>query len=119
MNARRDENNRERYERIIDRYLRECFRKQVPVRASQLSAKLHANRSYISDLVKRLFGKTLKSILCEKQVAFAATLLEHTYFGLNEICAMSGFGHRTTFFRLFERHLGVTPQAYRKQTRGL
>jgi two-component system response regulator YesN len=115
MDARVDQINKKRYERIIDRYLRECYSKRTPARATQVAAKLHANRQYISTTIARLFGKPLKSILIEKQVAYAAKLLASSKLSLTWICAMSGFGHRSTFFRLFEREMGMTPDAYRQE----
>jgi AraC-like DNA-binding protein len=115
MDERVDRANRKRYERIIDRYLRECYSTRTAVRASQVSAKLQANRQYISKTIARLFGRPLKIVLREKQLAYAAKLLLKTNLAIDYVGSASGFGHRSTFFRLFERQYGITPHAYRKQ----
>src|SRR5260370_421258 len=95
------------YERIIDRYLKECFRKRMAARASEISQRLNKNRQHVSEVVGRLFGKPLKAVLREKQLARALSLLELTALSVPEIGAAAGFGDKTTFHRVFKRAFGI------------
>ena len=108
---------RRRYELVIDRYLRECYKTRSPARASAISEKLDANRSYVSEVAGKLFGKPLKAVLIEKQLAYAARLLEVTALGIPEIGEAAGFGHKTTFHRVFKRAFGIKPAQYRRQAK--
>jgi AraC-like DNA-binding protein len=109
--------DRARVERVIDRYLKECYSKRTAARASEISNRLNANRSYFSEVATRLFGKTLKSVLREKQLAHALRLLEVTALSVREIGAASGFGDKTTFHRTFKRAFGIKPAQYRRKKR--
>jgi AraC-like DNA-binding protein len=106
---------RRRYERIIDRYLDECYATRTHARASELSRNLGADRRSVSDAVGRLFGKSLKAVLLEKQLAVAVRLLAVTSLPASEIGKATSFGHRSTFHRVFKRAYGMTPKEYRLQ----
>jgi AraC-like DNA-binding protein len=106
---------RRRYEQVIDVYLRECYATRRAARASAISRKLEANRSYVTEVVVRLFGKPLKAVLLGKQLARAARLLEMTALRVPEIGQAAGFGHRTTFHRVFKQAFGMQPAEYRRR----
>jgi AraC-like DNA-binding protein len=103
------------YERIIDRYLKECFAKRTAARASEISHRLNANRSHVSVVIARLFGKPLKAVLREKQLAHALRLLELTDLSVPEVAAAAAFGDKTTFHRIFKAAFGITPAQYRRR----
>jgi AraC-like DNA-binding protein len=109
------QSERQRLERIIDRHLDDCYSTRSVVRASQISDKLNASRTHVTATVGRLFGKPLKAVLLEKQLAYVARLLGVTNLPISEIGKATGFGSRSTFHRVFKRAFGMRPQEYRRQ----
>jgi AraC-like DNA-binding protein len=112
--SKRWEIKRRRYERVIDQYLRECYATRSPARVSAISRKLVENRSYFSEVAGRLFGKSLKAVFREKQLARAVKLLKTTTLSIAEIGEAAGFGNKTTFHRVFKRAFGMKPAQYRR-----
>ena len=103
--------NRKRLEPVIERYLRDCFdRREVAV-----AALLGGERTYVSDLFRTTFGKSLSALFRERQLAHAARLLALTKLLVDEVARASGFGDRSAFFRRFREAYGVTPSEYRRQ----
>ena len=64
-----------------------------------------------------MFGKPLKAVLLEKQLARAARLLEMTALPVPKIGEAAGFGHKTTFHRVFKRAFGMRPAEYRRKAK--
>ncbi len=108
--------DRRRYERVIEKYLQDCYARRTVARVSELAHLLGASRPYLSKVILQLFGKPLRTLLREKQLSEAKRLLEVTSLGLDAIASASGFGHRSTLHRLFRSEFGMTPAAYRHQT---
>jgi AraC-like DNA-binding protein len=108
---------RRRYEQIIEKYLRDCYAKRTVARVSELAQFLQAPRPYLSRIIPQLFGKSLRTMLRDRQLAEAQRLLRVNplTLTLDEIAAASAFGHRSTFFRLFRDAFGMTPDEYRRQ----
>jgi AraC family transcriptional activator of pobA len=107
--------DRRRYERIIDRYLRDCYAQRTVARVSELAQLLGAPRAHLSRTIARLFGKPLRQFLREKQLVEAKRLLALPDLRVREVAAASGFGHPSTFFRVFRAALGMTPTEYRQE----
>jgi AraC-like DNA-binding protein len=105
--------DRRRYERIIDIYLKDCYARRTPARASELAAKLDVNRQHLGRVIRRLFGKPLSEVLCTKQLDYAARLLRHRRLRVDDIGQAAAFGHRSTFYRVFKERFGMTPDEYR------
>ncbi len=112
------DSERQRYERIIDRYLDDCYATRSAARGSEISHIIGAERTHLSVTVGRLFGKPLKAVLLEKQLAYATRLLEVTDLPIDEIGPAAGFGSRNTFFRIFKRAFGMRPHQYRVRAVG-
>lgn len=113
--ARSKHTDRRRYLLVIERYLADCYEKRTAARASELAQFLSADRTHLSRTIVELFGKSLHTILREKQFDEARRLLRLTPLSMDEVATASGFGHRSTFFRLFRDAFGTTPSEYRKK----
>ncbi len=109
---------RRRYERIIDVYLRDCFDARTVARASELAEKLDANRQHISRRIRLLFGRPLAAILREKQLAEAVRLLTTTPLEVKDVAAAAAFGHSRTFYRNFRKAFRLSPTRFRAALRG-
>jgi AraC-like DNA-binding protein len=86
-----------------------------PVRVSELTDLLGANRGHVSRTGRRLYGKHLREVLRDFQFARATDLLASTRMPPSEVARAAGFGHPSTFFRLFRQRFGMTPVEYREQ----
>jgi AraC-like DNA-binding protein len=106
---------RNRYDRAIDLYLRRCFSSGSVVRASELSDLLEANRAHVSRTIRSLYGRPLREVLRERQFAYATELLVSTRTPPSEVGRVAGFGHHSTFFRVFRLKFGMTPVEYREK----
>jgi AraC-like DNA-binding protein len=116
--ARPPREERRRYERIINVYLRDCFDARTVARASEVAQKLSANRQHISRTIRRLFGRPLTAVLREKQLAEAVRLLTTTPLDVKDVAAAAAFGHQRTFQRNFRKAFSLTPTQYRTAHKG-
>ena len=106
--------DRRRYSQIIERYLSDCYAQRTAARVSELAQLLQTATPYLSRVIPQLFGKTLHTLLREKQLEEAKRLLRTTPLVANEVAKASAFGTPTTFYRAFRRACGMTPAQYRK-----
>lgn len=104
---------RQRIDRLLELYLRDCYRLRTVARASELAANLGANRTYLSRTVPAALGMPLRQALHKRQLEYAAHLLRRTRLTVDEIAARAAFGHRSTFYRRFRKAFGESPEAYR------
>jgi len=63
------------------------------------------------------FGENPTRYLCRVRVAKARRLLESSNQSVEEITRAVGYENSRSFIRLFRRHVGMTPLAYRKHFR--
>jgi len=68
-------------------------------------------------MFKQAFGQTPHQYLTAKHLEHARHLLAHTDQPVTEICLSVGFASLGAFSWLFRRRVGVSPAAYRRQTR--
>jgi len=105
--------SRQWYERIFEMYVADCCKGRTVARVSELADLMGTTRPAVSRLVLQLFGRPLRDILRERQLAYAAHLLTTTPLPVVEVGKAAAFGHATTFFRVFRKHFGMTPEEYR------
>ena len=70
---------------------------------------------YTGSLVKKVTGKTYKSLLQEKRLGVAENLLLKTEMSIDEIIKKTGYENASFFRRIFKEKYGVTPLNYRKR----
>lgn len=77
----------------------------------------HLNYSidYLSKCLKKHTGLTPLQYLNHIRMEKAVVLLEHANLTLHEISAVVGIPDYNYFFRLFRKHLGMTPAKYREE----
>jgi AraC-like DNA-binding protein len=68
-------------------------------------------------MFKQVFGATPHQYLTARRLERARYLLAHTDQPVTEICLSVGFASLGAFSWLFRRRVGVSPAAYRRQTR--
>lgn len=76
--------------------------------------KLNMSSNYLSDLLKKETGKSIKEYINVKIVAKAKTRLLTSDAPIREIAYGLGFEYPQSFTRLFKNSTGVSPNEYRK-----
>ena len=90
-------------------------RRQSCARVSEFATDyLEIARPYLSRLTIAVLRMSASDLLLCGQVAYAKKLLEVTSLTTNQIALSAAFGTQRTFFRCFARHVGMTPEQYRR-----
>jgi len=93
---------------------RNCAR---PLTRAEAAKVAHLSPSYFSRLFKKQLGQSFNQVLNQKRVEFAADLLARTDRELKSIAIDAGFSDQSYFTKVFRRHTGHTPRAYRQDHR--
>jgi AraC-like DNA-binding protein len=107
----------EELERAIEKYLR--VRREVMrgrVTAGEFAASLGRSVSYLQRVFRRVLGQTVLEALRTRQLAHAEELLRHTAIPIHDIAQRAGFGTGTSFYRVFIKYRGMTPEQYRQES---
>ena len=107
--------DRRRYSQIIEKYLSDCYAHRTAARVTELAHFLDTARPYLSRVIPQLFGRPLRALMREKQMEEAKRLLRTTPLTGDEVALASAFGSPSTFYRIFRRACGVTPERYRQR----
>jgi AraC-like DNA-binding protein len=107
------QNRRIVLEGMIDSYLRDCFERESPPRVDELATSLEVTPRALSRRFHREAGMGLADYLKQRQVDFAERLLLESDLTVTHIAYRAGFGTRRTFFRVYQRLRGRTPESYR------
>lgn len=80
----------------------------------ELANRCHMNSDYFIRRFRLIMGRTPGQYIQEQRIKRAEQQLLMTRLSIEQIAADNGFGSRYYFTRLFTRHTGVSPAAYRK-----
>ncbi|AIS58589.1 transcriptional regulator [Listeria ivanovii subsp. londoniensis] len=70
---------------------------------------------YLSQLIKRTFGKTFKEIQTDQRLKNATQYLEFSEQPISEIANLVGMSNITQFYKKFHEKYGLTPAEYRSK----
>lgn len=87
--------------------------------AREMNARIVSDRAgytiwYFQHIFKRTTGYTLAAYIRARRVTVAAKLMKTTDISITSIYVQVGFEDSATFCRVFQRHFGLSPTAYRK-----
>lgn len=108
---------RQRLQRAASAYLQSCFARETPPHASELARKLDMSASSFTKRFRSALGISPAEFLKGRQVARAKKLLTRTKMPVTKIGYCSAFHTRSTFFRVFRRLTGMSPEEYREKQR--
>ncbi|MHC4884700.1 MAG: helix-turn-helix domain-containing protein [Planctomycetota bacterium] len=97
---------------IALQYIRDHFREEI-CRADVASA-CHLSESHFSRLFKKCTGMGFTETLNTTRVNHARELLARTSTPLLQVALLSGFQDQSYFCKVFRRHTGTSPRAYRR-----
>jgi len=84
--------------------------------SEKLCDKLAISKSSLYNKTKSLIGTTPHSLINQRRLSKAATLLNTTLMTVSEVIDQTGFNSRTHFYDLFNKAYGCSPSDYRKKS---
>lgn len=84
----------------------------------KMAERLHTNRTYLTKVIKEKTGMSYLQFVNSYRINEAIRILsdkEQTDYPLKQIWSDLGFSSPSTFFKLFQQAVGITPSTYRKQ----
>jgi len=83
--------------------------------SEKLCDKLAISKSSLYNKTRSVLGTTPHSLINQRRLSKAATLLKSTLMTVSEIIDQTGFASRTHFYELFSKAYGCSPSDYRNQ----
>jgi signal transduction histidine kinase/AraC-like DNA-binding protein/ABC-type sugar transport system substrate-binding protein len=94
-------------------YLQQRFTE--PISRQELAGAIGVNKDYLSHIFHQELGISPWEYLNRYRVRRAKLLLEDTSLSITAIAAQVGFDDLSYFSRVFNKHAGCSPRAYREQ----
>ncbi len=76
---------------------------------------LEISEAYLSRLFKEETGMAFSDYVSQKKIEAAANLLRYSDYSDSEISSLFCFSSQSYFIKIFRKHMGMTPKAYKKQ----
>ena len=87
------------------------------IRLKEVAQAVGYSSAYLTDLVRRLTGKTVNNWIIERRIAEASTLLLETNLSVEEIAFKVGYQNINHFYFQFRNYYKTTPRIWRKSQR--
>ena len=87
------------------------------IRLKEVAQAVGYSSAYLTDLVRRLTGKTVNNWIIERRIAEASTLLLETNDSVDEIALKVGYQNINHFYCQFRDYYKNTPRAWRETQR--
>lgn len=96
----------------VRNYINDHMKEEVTL--SGLAEIFHFSPQYLAKKFKEEYGTTIMNYLTQLRIEKAYSLLDHTELSIQEVASESGFENLNYFSKVFKKHTGITPSAYRK-----
>ena len=96
----------------VKEYIEKNFTDQG-LNISQIALQFFVTPAYLSAIFKKQTGESILSVLKQRRIAYAKTLLE-SGVKVTEVAEKSGFSDLSTFIRAFKAYTGTTPGQVKK-----
>jgi AraC-like DNA-binding protein len=87
------------------------------IRLKEVAKEVGYSSAYLTDLVRRLTGKTVNDWIIERRIAEASTLLLETNDSVDKIALKVGYQNINHFYCQFRDYYKNTPRAWREVQR--
>ena len=88
-----------------------------PISLKKVAQAVGYSSAYLTDLVKRLTGKTVNNWIVERRIVEAKRLLLETNYSVKQIALDVGYQNINHFYEQFHGYYNNTPDAWRKAQR--
>ncbi len=88
-----------------------------PITLELLSEMFHTSLYHLCRIFRRAIGQTYTQYLAQKRIANACKLLASPHLSVREVGERSGYPDYVYFSKVFRKHMGVSPSAYRHSCR--
>lgn len=96
----------------VIQYVYQNFKEDIGLES--LAQQFNYSPSYVSSAFKQMIGENFNSFLERIRIAHAVNLLLATDMKITDIAYEAGFKSYSTFVRVFQEHMKMSPTAYRK-----
>jgi AraC family transcriptional activator of mtrCDE len=86
-----------------------------PWQLAELASTCNLSRATFSRVFQKVAGATPAQILTQTRMARAALLLRQARLAVGHIAEQVGYQSEAAFNRIFKRHFGLGPGAYRRR----
>ena len=87
------------------------------IRLKEVAQAVGYSSAYLTDLVRRLTGKTVNNWIIERRIVEASTLLLETNYSVEQIALDVGYQNINHFYCQFRNYYQNTPRAWRESQR--
>ena len=87
------------------------------IRLKEVAQAVGYSSAYLTDLVRRMTGKTVNNWIIERRIVEASTLLLETEDFVNQIALEVGYKNKNHFYHQFRDFYQTTPQRWREKQR--
>ena len=84
------------------------------IRLKEVAQAVGYSSAYLTDLVRKLTGKTVNNWIVERRIAEAGTLLLETDYSVEEIALKVGYQNINHFYCQFRNYYKNTPRSWRE-----
>jgi len=85
-----------------------------------IAEKLGTNEKYVFDTIREYYDMSISDYISNLRLNYARNLLAHPseQRTIEDVAIRAGFNSRSTFYRLFKEHYGMTPTEFRELVAG-
>lgn len=87
------------------------------IRLKEVAQAVGYSSAYLTDLVRRLSGKTVNNWIVYRRIVEARNLLLETNYSVEKIALDVGYQNISHFYRQFRNYHETTPQSWREKKR--
>jgi len=87
------------------------------IKSKEVAQAVGYSSAYLTDLVKRMTGKTVNNWIIERRIAQAKYLLLETDKSIESIAFEIGYQNLNHFYRQFRNYCHKTPRSWREEQR--
>lgn len=87
------------------------------IKLKEVAKAVGYSSAYLTDLVRKLSGKTVNNWIIERRITEASTLLLETNYSVEDIAFNVGYQNINHFYCQFRNHYQNTPAAWREVQR--
>lgn len=100
---------------FLKRYIDENYAQAITL--DYLARLTHMNKYYLAHTFHKYTGQSPINYLNAKRIEESCNLLRTTNLSISQITGAIGFTSQSYFAQCFKKHMGETPNAYRKRSR--